>query len=220
MVYTIGSADAPYSRARRSSSLSSFTRNPQKKSGVLSAKKRPSSRITRSASSSSDFKQKELYVGLHNRNPKIDAVNSESKIVKPKYSVAKVRNGTNMIPLRLAVDDISQQSSDNNSTSNGAFVIVSISLAFFTILVCIIIVVCIRKRRRKRKKEMSEQQGAYPAKINNLRNNYGREIKFSSPKGQSKNQHTPRLSKCNIIKAKETNILSKQGINVDGGTEV
>ncbi|GFR80624.1 extracellular matrix protein FRAS1-like [Elysia marginata] len=232
VVYTIGPADAPLSRARRFAPFLPFYAQtngiPQRmrntsadtRSHIRKRRARPKSR---SGSSSHSMEDKQVIVNLdsHQFAKQTAGSEPERKTGESAYSVTKVRNGTNLIALRLAMDESSKEpDSVGNSMPTIIIVlcVICVSITLFSILVCMILGFSIRKRRRKRRKELSKLHSAYPATINNLRNTV--DVKDCTAKSQDKNFQGAEVNKCNIIKAKEINLLTKQGINVDAGTEV
>ena len=94
-----------------------------------------------------------------------------------------------------------------------------------------IVIVCIRKRRRKRKycegvtvkrNNLFQSKASLRVSVTSI-NSPG--LSVSNPnlnrlssKGDLKHLASP--AKCNMIKAKDVNLLAKQNVNVDEGTEV
>ena len=224
-MYTIGPADAPYSRAKRSTSVWTIPSSSKKAGGLRKAFESFTNevllaRTRRTVSTSQDIKKEEMIVDIDKSLSSKGMVTSKGNTMESKYSVAKITNGTNMITICLMVDDSSEQSSSSSSITITVVIICGISLALLSVVVCVVLGFCIRKRKRRRKKETYRPQSAYPATINNLRNDFSKDVKYCSSKPHGKSHQGLGISKCNIIKAKEINILSKQGINVDSGTEV
>ncbi|KAK7498555.1 hypothetical protein BaRGS_00010215 [Batillaria attramentaria] len=139
----------------------------------------------------------------------------------------KPRNGTNMKQILL-----DQPSRDRSSpTFYPIFVVVPAVVFILVVFTITIIVVCIRKRRRKRKRAE-----CVTVKQNNLvqtRRSLGVSVtSVASPSSSVSQQNLKRVSskgeiktlanaaKCNIIKAKDVNVITQNSINMDSGTEV
>lgn len=139
-------------------------------------------------------------------------------------SMDKARNGTNM--KRIVLDQPPQEQS--SSKLYPVYIIVPAAFIIITAAAITIIVVCIRKRRRKQK-----QAECLTVKQNNLvqtRRTLG--ISVTSPSLSVSQQNLKRISskretrtmatvaKCNIIKAKDVNVITQNNINMESGTEV
>ncbi|GFO33130.1 extracellular matrix protein fras1-like [Plakobranchus ocellatus] len=222
VVYTIGPADAPYFRAKRSTQtlpLSSqsqdftATRLPRVdgfSSGKRIRKRRDSSSLP-----------KEFHLRNNMAAPK---KNTSGSIPSKVKSFSQIRNGTNMIALRLTMENAPQQSNGDSYINNTVVIVCTISLGLLLLTVSCIIIVCIRKRRRKRGDEAQVVNNSHLSTRNNLYNDKlataAATVNVKSLQGHGQGYQGSEYKKSNIIKAKETNILSKQGVNVDTGTEV
>lgn len=137
------------------------------------------------------------------------------------------RNGTNMqhIPMDQALPRTT------TSLFYPIYAILPIIILIIASAAVTIVIVCVRKRRRKWKHcdSMVVKQNNLAQSRPNLRVSV---TSINSPKLSVSNPNLNRVSskgdlknmaaaaKCNIIKAKDVNLLARQNVNVDDGTEV
>ena len=147
-----------------------------------------------------------------------------------RLQLDKPRNGTNM--QRILMDQPSPRAT--TSLFYPIYAILPIIILIITSAAVTIVIVCVRKRRRKRKqcasvtvkrnnldqsRPTSTSLGVSVTSINspNLSVSNTNLNKVSS-RGELKNMAA--AAKCNVIKAKDVNLLARQNVNVDDGTEV
>ena len=161
----------------------------------------------------------------------------------PKYKVAlqnetpvnlgtmeNTRNGTNMQQIVLY-----RPTNTSRTTSDFNAIVVIIPILIILITITLIGIFIFWRRKRKQKfKHSSNGLNIQRNNLSNEKNTLTRVSVMSASKAQQKvntsshdddfdfmKMNSPALNKpCNIIKAKEVNVLAKENIDVDKGTEV
>ena len=146
-----------------------------------------------------------------------------------RLNVDTPRNGTNM--QRILMDHPSLGTATTTSAFYPFYAILPVIILIIASAAVTIVIVCVRKRRRKRKNcdSVTMKRNNLAQSRPNLRVSVtsinSPSLSVSNPnlnrvssKGELKN--IAAAAKCNIIKAKDVNLLARQNVNVDDGTEV